>query len=77
MNDWTRLPGFAVEICGSHKLVDRGIVGLVTPDGSILWLAQEGAGHRQIVEKDLRRVPRNAYAADHSLALGQRNGIFF
>ncbi|BCW78332.1 hypothetical protein NicSoilC5_03510 [Arthrobacter sp. NicSoilC5] len=50
--DWSALVGSPVEVHHLGKLVDLGTVECVTHDGSLLWLQQNGAVPRRIIEKD-------------------------
>jgi hypothetical protein len=48
---WSLLEGREVEILRDGRVVDRGVVDAVTSDGSILWLRQQGAVQRRLVER--------------------------
>lgn len=50
-DDWSALAGSPVEIHHLGKLVALGTVECVTHDGSLLWLQQNGAVPRRIIEK--------------------------
>lgn len=50
-DDWTVLVGRWVEIHDRGRLADRGLVDCVTSDGTILWLHQDGATPRRIIER--------------------------
>lgn len=49
---WSLLEGDIVEIYSKGHLIDRGIVDAVTSDGLTLWLSQEGATPRRLVQKE-------------------------
>jgi hypothetical protein len=51
--DWTTLKGHDVDIYDHGQIADRGRVEAVTADGSIFWLAQEGANARRLVQNGL------------------------
>jgi hypothetical protein len=57
-DDWPGLKGAKVEIWNGSKLIDRGTVDDVTADGKILWLQQEGAITRRLVEKSTNSPTR-------------------
>jgi hypothetical protein len=46
--DWQRALGQRVEIWKEGKLVRKGTVEAVMPDGSLLWISAEGASSRQM-----------------------------
>jgi hypothetical protein len=50
VDDWSQLQGLDIEIRDGGEFIDRGRVEVVTGDGSLLWLQQEGATHRRLVE---------------------------
>lgn len=52
-DDWSILAGLEVEVHRRGQIVDVGVVDCVTDDGNILWLRQNGALQRRIVEKTL------------------------
>lgn len=49
--NWTPLDALVVEIQVKGRVVDRGVVDAVTSDGSILWLKQDGATQRRLIER--------------------------
>lgn len=49
--DWRRLTGRYVEIRLGKQLYRHGIVDMVMPDGSGLWLAADNAHSRQYLDK--------------------------
>ncbi|MCA4134038.1 Hpt domain-containing protein [Arthrobacter sp. M4] len=49
--DWRTLTGQKVEIEIANGITDAGVVDTVTMDGQILWLRQDGAIPRRLVEK--------------------------
>ena len=51
VDDWTFLEGLHVEIYRRGMLLDEGVVECTAPDGALLWLKQDGAALRRIVEK--------------------------
>ena len=51
IDDWTLLVGENVAVHDNDRIVDRGTVDVVTGDGLILWLKQDGAVLRRVVEK--------------------------
>lgn len=51
LDDWTLLKGQKVDIYENGELIDQGRAEAVTNDGCILWLEQEGAHLRRLVEK--------------------------
>ena len=51
IDDWSTLTGCLVEIHHRGQLVDLGTVDCVTHDGNLLWLQQNGANSRRIIEK--------------------------
>lgn len=51
VDDWTLLVGSKVAVHDRDRIVDRGTVEVVTGDGAILWLQQEGVALRRVVEK--------------------------
>lgn len=55
VDDWTQLANRQVEIWDEDKLLDQGIVEVVTDDGTVLWLKQEGVAHRRAIEKVMNR----------------------
>ena len=50
VDDWTTLKGQDVEIFENGRLIDRGRVDDATSDGTVLWLMQDGASSRRIIE---------------------------
>ena len=50
VDDWTTLKGQDVEIFENGRLIDHGRVDNVTSDGFVLWLMQEGASSRPLIE---------------------------
>lgn len=50
VDDWRTLKGHDVEIFENGRLMDRGRVDDVTSDGFVLWLMQDGASNRRIIE---------------------------
>jgi hypothetical protein len=51
VDECVSLKGYDVEFYNGAKFLDRGRVELITADGEILWLMQDGALPRRIVEK--------------------------
>lgn len=51
VDDWTAAAGRHVAIYRNGVQVDRGQVEAITADGKILWLMQDGAQYRRIIEK--------------------------
>ncbi|WP_432246176.1 hypothetical protein ACRB8A_19330 (plasmid) [Arthrobacter sp. G.S.26] len=51
IGDWNQLKGTYVEIHVKGKIRDMGWVDCVAEDGSILWLAMDGAANRRLIEK--------------------------
>lgn len=51
VEDWTLLEGCDVEVHDHKGIVDQGGVDAVTADGKILWLLQNGASTRRIIQK--------------------------
>lgn len=51
VDDWGTLTGCPVEVHHRGQLVDLGTVECVTHDGSLLWLHQNGAVPRRIIER--------------------------
>ncbi|MDR6417704.1 hypothetical protein [Pseudarthrobacter sulfonivorans] len=51
VEDWTLLDGRDIEICEQGQVTDRGRVDAITKDGTILWLAQDGARPRRLIEQ--------------------------
>jgi hypothetical protein len=49
--DWTSVIGEQVEIRNNGQAVRSGVVDCVTQDGSIVWLAAEGAFGREMVSR--------------------------
>lgn len=47
--DWLPVIGETVQIRNSGEVVREGLVDAVTHDGSILWLAADGAYQRQMI----------------------------
>lgn len=50
-DDWKQLKGRYVEIYLNGTFHDNGWVDCVSADGSIFWLALDGAVNRRLVEK--------------------------
>lgn len=50
--DWIPVVGEAVQIRNNGEVVRDGVADAVTKDGSILWLAADGAHNRQMIIKD-------------------------
>jgi hypothetical protein len=48
--DWVTLKGLEVEVFVGGRMLDRGHVDDVMADGSLLWLMQQGASERRIIE---------------------------
>ncbi|KQR82460.1 hypothetical protein ASF98_00065 [Arthrobacter sp. Leaf337] len=48
--NWSLLEGCQVEIRLNGRVIDRGVVDAVTSDGTILWLKQDGATQRRLIE---------------------------
>lgn len=51
IDDWNQLQGRTVEIYVNGNIHDIGWVDCVAADGSILWLALNGATNRRLVQK--------------------------
>lgn len=51
VDDWTQLQDRFVEIDRRGTILDRGLVDAVTDEGSILWLAHDGAATRRLILK--------------------------
>lgn len=51
IEDWNQLKGRYVEIHPNGNIHDIGWVDCVAADGSILWLALDGAANRRLVQK--------------------------
>lgn len=51
VDDWTQLKDWLVEIHRRGTILDRGRVDAVTDEGSILWLAHDGAATRRLILK--------------------------
>jgi hypothetical protein len=49
-NDWNRLTGVKVEIHKRGQLVRVGVVDAVMPDATVLWLAADYNGNRELFE---------------------------
>lgn len=49
VDDWTQLQDRQVEIYQRGSVLDSGRVETVTDNGSILWLAQDGAATRRLI----------------------------
>jgi hypothetical protein len=49
VDDWTQLQDRFVEIHRRGTILDRGLVDAVTDDGSVLWLAHDGAATRRLI----------------------------
>jgi hypothetical protein len=47
---WHQLVGSRVEVRRGGDVLDVGIVDDAMADGTLLWLAQEGAKNRRIIE---------------------------
>lgn len=47
--DWQRTRGQRVEIWNNGKLIRKGTVEAVMPDGSLLWISANEVSSRQIV----------------------------
>lgn len=63
VDDWSTLTGFLVEIHHRGQLVDLGTVECTASDGNLLWLQQNGAISRRIIEKSPDVYVRRAQAA--------------
>ena len=50
-DDWTLLVGLEVSVHDRDKIIDRGTVEVVTGDGAVLWLQQDGPILRRVIEK--------------------------
>lgn len=50
VDDWSILKDPYVEIYRSGMVADRGLVDDVMADGSVLWLMQDGATGRRLIE---------------------------
>lgn len=51
IDDWRQLQDRHVEILRSGSILDSGRVDAVTNDGSVLWLAHDGAATRRLIVK--------------------------
>lgn len=51
VDDWRQLQARHVEILRSGSIFDSGRVDAVTNDGSVLWLAPDGAATRRLIVK--------------------------
>lgn len=51
VSDWTALKGCDVQIWSGSTVIDNGTVDDATYDGEILWLKQDGATTRRLVQK--------------------------
>lgn len=51
VKDWTTLEGRYVEVHVLGTLTDQGQVDAVMPDGTLLWLKNDGRSPRRITEK--------------------------
>ncbi|MCQ6271450.1 hypothetical protein M8J71_13275 [Pseudarthrobacter sp. R1] len=51
VDDWASVEGRYIEIYRHGVQIDRGVVDAVTADGTILWLMQDGALPRRIIEQ--------------------------
>lgn len=49
-DDWSRLAGAEVEIHKRGQLVRAGVVDVVMPDATMLWLASDHNGSRTLFE---------------------------
>lgn len=52
IDDWTALTGQDIEVHIHGSVTDRGRVEAVMADGSLIWLMQDGAHSRRVVEKE-------------------------
>lgn len=50
VDNWATLRGLDIEIHMGGRLIDQGRVDDVMPDGSLLWLMNDGASGRRIIE---------------------------
>lgn len=50
-DQWQSLPGNVVEVRLQGNLYRRGLVDAAMPDASGLWLAADGTGSRQFIDK--------------------------
>jgi hypothetical protein len=50
-DNWSYLQGREVSVRVRDTVVDSGRVDAVAPDGSILWLAMDGAVGRRLIER--------------------------
>lgn len=50
-DEWDRLVGATVEVRLNGNRVRTGLVDAATPDGSIIWLSQDGPLDRVLIEK--------------------------
>jgi catechol 2,3-dioxygenase-like lactoylglutathione lyase family enzyme len=48
--NWSLLEGCQVEVRLNSRVIDRGVVDAVTSDGTILWLKQDGATQRRLIQ---------------------------
>lgn len=51
VDDWISLPGSLVELRQAGRTVRKGLVDAATTDGKIVWIAQDGALERMLVDK--------------------------
>ncbi|MFB8369729.1 hypothetical protein ACFC25_10235 [Pseudarthrobacter sp. NPDC055928] len=47
---WSTLVGREITVKQGGRLLDQGRVEEATSDGRLLWLMQDGANHRRIIE---------------------------
>lgn len=52
VSDWRRTPGDLVEVRSAERVLRRGAVDGVMPDGTGLWLAADGVEPRTYIHKD-------------------------
>ena len=51
VDEWASVHGQYIEIYRNGVQIDWGVVDAVTADGTILWLMQDGALPRRIIEQ--------------------------
>jgi hypothetical protein len=70
-DDWSRLTGAKIEIHKRGQVVRTGTADAVMPDNSIIWLAADHKGTRELFESaeeyevwaDARDLPDELYSA--------------
>ena len=69
-DDWSRLAGADVEIRVRGNVVRSGVVDVVMPDATILWLAADYNGNRPLrISRRIRSLglPRRSTFSTHPL----------